>query len=150
MVTGPFGSSGSRPVPCLSFADDLVLLSSTRAGLQAMACFSGTLSRALLTEDGADREHEQDEGCRLWGAAADGQKGAGDLVLVLTEVLLRQWDHTYNTLEWRYPPWAGERQQFRLSVRQAFGLPMPYDIERCTEMNSCIIRGCGLSCLTVL
>jgi hypothetical protein len=34
---------------------------------------------ALLTENGADRQQEQDEGGRLCGAAAEGQTG-GDLL----------------------------------------------------------------------
>jgi hypothetical protein len=41
-IDGDFLSLAGVPVPCLLFADDLVLLSSTRAGLQAML---GTLER---------------------------------------------------------------------------------------------------------
>jgi hypothetical protein len=41
-IDGDFLTLAGVPVPCLLFADDLVLLSSTRAGLQAML---GTLKR---------------------------------------------------------------------------------------------------------
>jgi hypothetical protein len=41
-IDGDFLSLAGVPVPCLLFADDLVMLSSTRAGLQAML---GTLER---------------------------------------------------------------------------------------------------------
>jgi hypothetical protein len=47
--------------------DDLVLLSSTRAGLQYMM---GTLER--FTTDAANREPGQDEGRCLWGEAESG------------------------------------------------------------------------------
>jgi hypothetical protein len=73
-IDGTYLSLPGVPVPCLLFADDLVRTVLVHEG--------GTASHAwdvgaLLTKDGADREHGQDEGCRLWGAAAEGQTGGG-------------------------------------------------------------------------
>jgi hypothetical protein len=61
-IDGDFLSLAGVPVPCLLFADDLVLLSSTRVELQAML---GTLER-FSRRTGLTVNRRQDKGRRLW------------------------------------------------------------------------------------
>jgi hypothetical protein len=69
-IDGDFLSLAGVPVPCLLFADDLVLLSSTRAGLQAML---GTLERfsrrtGLIVNKGKTKVGAQLQKARQEGA----------------------------------------------------------------------------------
>jgi hypothetical protein len=64
-IDGDFLRLAGVPVLCLLFADDLVLLSSTRAELQAML---GTLERFSRRTGLTVNRSAQDEGRRIWGA----------------------------------------------------------------------------------
>jgi hypothetical protein len=72
-IDGDFLSLARVLVPCLLFADDLVLLSSKRAGLQAML---GTLER-FSRRTGLTVNRGKTKVVVFGGAAAEGQTGGG-------------------------------------------------------------------------
>jgi hypothetical protein len=139
-IDGDFLSLAGVPVPCLLFADDLVLLSSTRAGLQAML---GTLER-FSRRTGLTVNRDKTK-VVVFGAQL--QKAMRERAFYIDRGAIETVE-SYRYLKARRCRARARRQQCRLSVRLVVGLRMPYD--RDVQRFSCMIPHCGLSCLTVL